>query len=330
MTPIRFLFITDTHIRGTNPQSRLDNFQEALKLKMAEVVDLANEHQVTALLHGGDLFDIPNPSLAVAQEVLAPLRRLEAPIYAIAGNHDLFAYNPETLPRTVLGFLAGMGFLHLIRPGERVFFDQGGSRVQLTGQEYHYEIDRRPRHLDYCVADKQADVAIHLVHGMLVDKPFLEGVAYTKIDDVLATEADLTLAGHYHPGWRDVLHEGKAWVNPGALVRLSSHPADVKRTPCAVLIEVAGKVTYRRLPLTRIQPGEAVLDTSRAELEAFKQARLNDFIAGIKAAGDVKAADLDGIIETVAGQQGLPALVKEEALRRVARAQELLLEGDDL
>ena len=35
---------------------------------------------------------------------------------------------------------------------------------------------------------------------MLLSKPFFEGIPYTLLDDIKDTEADITLAGHYHSG----------------------------------------------------------------------------------------------------------------------------------
>lgn len=40
---MRILFFTDTHIRGTNPQNRKDNFVETLFRKLEEVFDIAKK-----------------------------------------------------------------------------------------------------------------------------------------------------------------------------------------------------------------------------------------------------------------------------------------------
>ena len=101
---MRLLYITDTHIRGTSPQNRKDNFPETLQLKFKEVISLAQKYDVLALLHGGDLFDTPSPSLAVCANFIPILAAAGVPLYAIAGNHDLFGHNPSTLERTMLGF----------------------------------------------------------------------------------------------------------------------------------------------------------------------------------------------------------------------------------
>ena len=62
---LRFLFLTDTHIRGTNPQNRKDDFLKTLFDKMTEVFDLAKQNNVDIIIHGGDVFDRPDISPSI-------------------------------------------------------------------------------------------------------------------------------------------------------------------------------------------------------------------------------------------------------------------------
>ena len=57
---MKFLFFTDTHIRATNPTSRLDNYIETVEKKFMEVKDIINKNKVDFVLHGGDFFDRPD------------------------------------------------------------------------------------------------------------------------------------------------------------------------------------------------------------------------------------------------------------------------------
>ena len=146
---LRLLYVTDTHIRGTAPRSRTDDFVEALRNKLNEVIDIAGREKVNAVLHGGDLFDRPDLSPAVVRDFARLLRRLEIPVYTIAGNHDIYGHNPETVDRSMLGLLDAFGTVGLIRSGEKICLEEGGIRVQLTGQPFHYDLDRRDPALDY-------------------------------------------------------------------------------------------------------------------------------------------------------------------------------------
>jgi len=341
---MKLLYVTDTHIRGTAPRHRLDDFPATLLAKCQEVVAQCREHQVAALLHGGDLFDRPDTAPAVAMAFIDVLRQAPCPIYTVAGNHDVFGYNPETLPRTMLGLFAAFGLVRLLRPGDVDWLEQDGLRVQITGQEFHPDIDRREnRRLDYCLFPEgapgavhvrlaAADFAVHLTHGMLLEKAFFEGLAYTRLDEVMGyTEADLTLGAHYHPGWsRDYTDaRGKLWCNPGALVRLGVGRGDVERHPAAVLIDVIGPgaCTLHRLPLMSALPGDQVLDVASVTAEAEREKAMANFLQAVAEAGDFEVPDIERIVERIAENAGVPAAVRSEALRRLGQAREALARG---
>jgi len=326
---VRLLFLTDTHHRGTTPQNRLDNFAETQREKIREVVELVREHRVDLVLHGGDFWDSPFPALNVCAEILETYREIPVPIYAIAGNHDLYGHNLGTLHRTMLGFMNRLGLIRLLQPGERVYIEKKGLRLQLTGQSYHYDLDRRDPVLDYCVTKEDCDVAVHMVHGLLTDRSLGSLIHHTVVDRVLGTGADLTLAGHYHLGFPPVEYQGRYFLNPGALVRINNHPQEMARRPAVLLIDLGGgEVKYSILPLRSARPGEEVLDRSKVELQERREERLAEFVREVAAAGEYYGASLEEMVAAIADKKTLPPAVREEALRRLARAQEAFLAGE--
>ncbi|HJV45319.1 MAG TPA: metallophosphoesterase family protein [Bacillota bacterium] len=322
---VRLLYITDTHIRGTTPVNRLDHFPDSLKAKLNEVVSLAEEYEVAAILHGGDVFDVPSPSPSVVGEFLSIFTRCKAPIYGIIGNHDVFAHNPQTLDRTMLGLANRLGIIQIIHPGERIYLQKGDECVQLTGQHFHVELDRRDPTLDYCIKKVDATVAIHMVHGMLMDRKFIDGVAHTVIDQIVDTEADLTLCGHNHLGFRDTEKDGKYFVNPGALVRLSNHPLEIARIPQVLLIEIEhGKLSYRKISLQSASTGEKVLDRTKNEEAIYREQKLNAFVDEMKQAGEFQYANIHDIVEQIAAREGIDPDVRSLVMAKIAVAQERL------
>jgi len=165
---MRILFFTDTHLRAATPQNRTDNLPQALISKLEEVVKLAKEWSVDLVLHGGDLFDVPNPGLAQAGEYLAILKSLSCPLYIVPGNHDLYGGNLLTLPRTLLGLLSRLGYLRLLLPETPLYIEEQGIRYCLSGQGYHYDIDRSPKGKSYNIQRQNADCFIHVVHGIMM------------------------------------------------------------------------------------------------------------------------------------------------------------------
>ncbi|ACV62266.1 metallophosphoesterase [Desulfofarcimen acetoxidans DSM 771] len=323
---MKFLYMTDTHIRGNSPQGRLDNFPETLARKLSEVVQLANRLEVAALLHGGDLFDTPNPTLAVTGIFTDILKQCRAPVIAVAGNHDLFAYNPATLGRTMLGFLARLGLLKLLQPGERLYFKSPNLTVQLTGQHFHAELDREEPRRGYLTDKKDCDLAVHMVHGMLLQKNIFPGALYTLIEHIAPhTQADFTLCGHAHLGFADTKINERYFINPGAMVRLSAMPEEISRRPQVVLLDFSSAAAkYSKIPLQSALPGEQVLDRSHIDAKVFQEEKLAAFVQSIKAAGEYEISDINDIVNNIAVSKKLPDEVREEALKRLAAVQETL------
>jgi exonuclease SbcD len=238
---MRFLFFTDDHKRGTSPENRTDNFPATLVRKLKELVEIAQEYEVDYILHGGDFFDVPSPAISVCADFLEVYQQFSVPVFAIPGNHDLFGHNTATLPRTMLGFIARLGIVRLVGR-EPIYLEKNDLRIQLSGQGYHFEMDRREPKLDYVVQKKDCDYAIHMVHGMLLQRSIYPGAFYTLIEQIWDTEADFTLVGHNHLGFPDTEKDGKHFLNPGALVRLSNFQHEMKRPIQVLIIDFSGRI----------------------------------------------------------------------------------------
>lgn len=322
---MRFLFFTDTHIRGTNPRNRKDDFYGTLKAKFREVKSIAHRLNADYILHGGDWFDRPDVSPAIVREFAVIVQSFGRPVYTIAGNHDLFGHNPDTLGRTMLGLLEGIGIMKLIGYEEEVVLEKEGVRVQLTGKSYNYDIDGE-NYKKYYIVKKRPDVdyAINIVHGMLLNKPFVEGIHYTLLDEIAGTEADITLAGHYHSGFGIKRIDSKYFVNPGSMVRIANTLSELKRRPEVVFIDLGDGITMKEIELTSALPGEDVLDRLQLERSQDRTAKLHQFYQGIAASGEFKRIDLNRMIEEIVSNQELSTAVKDEAIRRIAAASESL------
>jgi exonuclease SbcD len=326
---MRFLFFTDDHKRGTTPENRTDNFPATLVRKLKEVVKIAQEYEVDYILHGGDFFDVPAPAISVCADFLEVYQQFSVPIFTVPGNHDLFGHNSATLPRTMLGFIARLGIVRLVGR-EPIYLEKNGLRVQLSGQGYHFEMDRREPHLDYVVQKKDCDYAIHMVHGMLLQRKIYPGAFYTLIEQIWDTEADFTLVGHNHLGFPDTEKDGKYFLNPGALVRLSNHQQEMKRPVQVLLIDLSGSSpTYEKVRLKSAAPGEDILDRSRLEEAAFREQKLAGYLAEVKAAGSYERTDVRVLLQEIAAMEEMPPAVIDEALLRISLAEEAISRGED-
>lgn len=154
---MKILFFTDTHIRGTNPKNRIDNFTETLENKIKEIIEMTKKLNIDYLIHGGDLFDRPDLSVAVVGRFAKILKEIEIPLYIVCGNHDIFGHNPQTIDRTMLGLLSSLDFINIIKENEKIILSKGGIKLQLTGQPYRHDLDSSLKD-KYILKDIREDV----------------------------------------------------------------------------------------------------------------------------------------------------------------------------
>lgn len=317
---MKILFFTDTHIRGTNPKNRKDSFVDTVEKKLIEITEIIENYNIDFVLHGGDLFDRPDISISIASRFSLILDKIKVPFYLVSGNHDVYGHNPNTINRTMLGLLDILGVIKIINGNEKVILEKNSIKVQLTAQPYVYDIDS-PENLDYYIVkdvDPGVNFSIHMVHGMLLDKPFIKGVPYTLIDDIKETLADITLSGHYHGGFKTIKIGNKYFINPGSMVRISNSLKEIERMPKVILIELDKGIEIKEIYLKSALPGKEVLDRSEIEKSLFKNERIMEFKQSIDAALDFEKMDINEVLIKVSNAEGVEDKVIKEALRRIA------------
>lgn len=318
---LKILFFTDTHIRGTNPKNRKDDFLVSLENKFKEINDLITSLNVDYVIHGGDLFDRPDISISVVSRFTNILKKIKVPIYIVSGNHDIFGHNPQTLDRTMLGLLNSLDFLEVIPESTPIILTKDGIKVQLTGIPYSFDVDETPDKYILKETNSSVDFSIHIVHGMLLDRPFIKGIPYTLVDDIINTKADITLTGHYHAGFKTIERDGKYFINPGSLVRVTNSLKEIERIPQVCLIELNDKINISMIELTSALPGDVILDRTEIEKSTFKSERILEFKQTIDSALNFEKMDINDLLIEVAFSENVDSKVKEEALRRIAQIQ---------
>ncbi len=327
---MKLLFFTDTHIRSSNPKNRLDNFYESTLLKLEEIRNYANDNKVDFVLHGGDLFDRPDSAIKPTSEVGKILASFNMPIYIVAGNHDIFGYNNFTINRTMLGLLDNFSILNII-PEEGILLKKNGLRVLVLGRDYSLDLDSNKD--NYIVKKEnlkyEADVIINIVHGFLTDKPFLETVNHVLVGEILDTEADITLAGHYHSGFETKYENGKYFANPGSMVRISNALSELKRRPKFIEINIEkDKINLKDIYLKSAKAGEEVLDRQKLKEGQFRRERLNIFSDSIDQNIDLELIDLETIIDSIYKSENFDDNIKKEAMIRIDKAKEIVNDRD--
>jgi len=227
---MKILFFTDTHITSTTPSGRSDDYVSKISSKLEEISGRSSE--VDLILNAGDIFHRAKPNLQEISILVNFSMGLKCPMYTCAGNHDLIGYNYERLSDTGIGLSSRfLNKINLITPKDNyVELDSG---VHL----HHIGMSSGSVAKEFMVQRREG-ANIGLVHDMLVEEPLFEDHILLKD---FKTNLDIVFSGHYHMGYRSQKINGRGFVNPGSMMRMTRKKEDMERIPKYVILEVSPK-----------------------------------------------------------------------------------------
>ena len=316
---MKFLFMTDTHGRTNSPVSRKDDFPSAILKKMRWCVDKANK-EGRIILHGGDWVNRPDTAPTFISMMASILGACENGVLGVLGNHDVYGYNTDSFRRTPMSIVSACNKIHILPDNESVLFESAeGIKVYVSGVSSHALLDKNGRTDDYYTPRKDKpkvvdEIRIHIVHGFLTDHDWPESVPYTKIQNILDTDADILLTGHEHTGYGVFVNNDTVFCNPGALGRVSAAVGDVNRTVQVADIDISLEngqakcdVSLVPLPDTVALPADEVLDRERLDAEKRAAQQIESFAERI---GEIDT--MEPILTPEQAEQQLQAILDGE------------------
>lgn len=237
---MKFIYLTDIHIRGTSPINRTDVYTFSILNKLREIGTVIKQKRIDFILCGGDLFDLPSVSNKLLCSVADIFKSYKVPILVIPGNHDIVGQNIDTLEHTSLGILASTGVIHLLsRNNSPKVLRKTNDKVSITGQEFTPDLDSLiTKDTDYLITRDETALNILVSHSMVVDKPFIGN--FTLIDE-LNSNADLLLTGHYHPDRFEKKVNNTLVLKPRAVGRKDATVHNMTYKPEYIILTVKGK-----------------------------------------------------------------------------------------
>lgn len=342
---IKFLYIGDIHERLNPPENRIDNWQETLDNKAKEILNIAKKNKVSAILQGGDFGDTPKfdseyqkvilsrwaqskiyniiQEMATNEidekEVYEALKN-EIPMIGIAGNHDEFGNSMKSFSRTSLSLFSSIGFIRLATKENPVIFKGKDFSVGITGSNYDIDMDKDVNHKDYLVEEKKGDYHIHLVHGMAMDQSFGTLFDHTNIHQLGDTCADLTITAHNHDGYDPVVVNGKIFVNPGAITRLTNSKQDIEHVVKVMLITISKEkgIQLKMIPLKSAKPASEVLSVENKVQKVLNQERvekIKNVIDTVHTSNNISILD---IVNDIAKEDSVSETIREDIKSRIS------------
>lgn len=324
---IKIIVVGDVHNIGNNPSCRKDFFPDVLNKKIEEIVEIANTENADMILFTGDLSHSPDTANQIIKRFGENLLKLNCPAYTIIGNHDIYGGNINSTERSKIGILDAFDIVKIIPNNERIYINKDDITLQITGQSFRVDIDTAENKKDfYTVKKENADWAIHLVHGFLIDTslPF----SHTSVNEITDTEADITVSGHLHyPFFKEV--DNKVFFNPGAVGRITASKTEL-RQPKITKIEFS-KTEFKMedLELKSAPPADEVIDRSKLKVDISEIYKIEDFINSVKSFTESNSLDFIEIVKYIAQSENTREEVTQDVINEINIAEEELLSGGE-
>ncbi len=334
---IRFLLLADIHLSDGPPEQRADTYFDDIMAKLGEMAIVSSGLGVDATIIAGDLFHRKNPqhiSHKLVRRLGAVLSQFDSPVLTVPGNHD-YTGNLEALNRSPYGVLRELGVLTDVAARPQVFADGVGVEaktiVQVTGHAYEPGEPKRMYAASLREDGEKGGIdmlQVHVCHGMLLPGTKSRPFEFTTIAEIEDDAAQVTICGHYHPGWPVQKRGGRLFFSPGSLARISTHEHDVTRAPQFGLLSVAKvegrwKAGIKTRALKRVKPAAEVFALDAVKARAEREAELVKFEGSLSPTSlDTVAVDVLDAARALAAENELDAPVLEEVLSLLVEADE--------
>ena len=313
---MKLVWRTDVHLSERNPRSRTDNWREAIINKLRQVGEIAREVDASAVLDGGDFFDIKSPSRNshdLIREVAEVHQDYPCPTYANVGNHDCVYGDYTYLPQQPLGVLFSTGVFNRLYDEHEVTFEKNGVTVRVVGIPYHgttYDMDRFKN-----IEKGDEDYLVCIAHVLASKKggSMFENEDIIKYNDLKDLAPDVWCFGHWHKdqGITEIA-DGKWVVNVGSLSRGSLVQDDMDRKPCAIEIDFTDGINFVRHDL-EIPSADEIFDVQGRERAEMRESVMEDFVSALSQS--LVLDNEENTLESVVAKTDVPDIVRERALR---------------
>jgi DNA repair exonuclease SbcCD nuclease subunit len=311
--PFKMFYSTDWHWTLQTPEARLDNYAESLEMEIRSFFQMGMDLDCDCYGVGGDFVDSaflrPRSIIRLGEIIRQELQRSQKKLYYILGNHDLDAYNPNSITNTAFGVFLKFcddSMVHLSRT-PLIVNHENGHPVALSGVDSYSLIDKNvyneanevilPRSRDWVVAADVGIPRIHMAHGFLSPKPILDSIPHTTIEEMRHTTATVTLGAHEHGGFPITKIDNGLVCNPGALGRVFATLSEMQRMPQFMMVSIYPDGTpdlmLYKCPVSA--PGDLImnrdaLDEKKAREAFLTQVRGN--VEGVMEDINISAVDL--------------------------------------
>jgi exonuclease SbcC len=268
---MKFLITGDWHLDEKKPKNRTETYVGDQKHKMRQIMKIASNYKVDAILQPGDFFNTSKLSDGCKAHWIRFFKYWDIPIYTIPGQHDM-RYHSSDIKNTPLGVLQAAGVVEIM--GEGAF---GCVKNSMMSPERNVYIHGAGWEQDIPEIRREESINILLLHMLISDKPLYPGHANVNPGWILNKyKYDLIVSGDNHKSFMSPKGKQKL-VNCGSLMRSSIDQRDHRPI---VYIYNTDSNTIRDESIL-VKPFEEVMNIEEAKKEKERNKELEDFVEGL-------------------------------------------------
>src|SRR6185295_20178065 len=162
----KFLYYQDGHISGRNSVNRTGCYLTDWLTKFDELITIALENKVEAILDGGDLFHSPIVSYNVCDAIVDRIEKSGLTYYCLFGNHSERYHSKEHSHDTTLAHILrrSRNFRHL-----NVI---EGKDFAIVGIEYCHNVEEQLKEIGLELPYEKNIWRLAIVHAFITPEPF--------------------------------------------------------------------------------------------------------------------------------------------------------------
>lgn len=314
---MKYLICQDIHLKGINSENRIGNYYSDVITKIKEIISIAKEKEVSSILCGGDIFDIPVVSNLIVDELVDLIEYSEIHWQVVPGNHDEIGHSWNNSKGTSLAHIFRRSdMINKFEWEQRVDIDiidkEKDMKTYIQGFEYYHDIEQDLKNYGLYINDNAPNKSykIALVHALIVEKKLPTEMCIT-IDEV-KTDFDVVFIAHNHKQF-DITKNGTRFIDLGCIGRRKTDESDIN--PRVAILDTDTK-EIEIIYLKNVKKGSEVFDLEEVAKNKEYENEVNNFVTSLK---EEKFEELDllGIIEKLAKESKLENEIKNEVIRRI-------------
>lgn len=300
----KILCVGDIHLSDKPPTNCTETYNDDLFAMLQEIVKLAYDREIDAVVLSGDIFHIKRPdrtSHRTVQHMIDVVQAFHCPVYGVVGNHDIqhdrLSSVFETQPFGVL-LMSGMRMLHGWAgdfPIYGVPWQQDWQDAEAAFQDWDPAVwhDGGPN-----------ANALIVAHAPLYppgqENPF-ENIPASTVAR-WAGNSGYLYYGHVHDYHGVFESDGVVFCNQGSISRGSLHESDLTRKPAVAIWHSnrSGLGAFERVELKSAKPADQVFRIQKAMERVDYRDRMEEFLSALSES-TVDATSVESVIAYVQG-----------------------------